>query len=158
MAVVPFFVPPSPSPRLTPPRLPCRPSCRRASRADCFPRSRSAAHDTTFSVHLQQDDTSRMADRFHLRQVFPYIPIRRKAGISISHHDESRFPPHALYMRHGERGEIAAVCFPPLTHLAVRPPLALPIRRDKPDLRIFRVGRISRLPCPIAMLLYKYTE
>lgn len=84
----------------------------RAVRADCLPRTRSDAYDTTFSVHLQQDDTSRMADRFHLRQVFPYIPIRRKAGISISHHDESCFPPHAPHMRHGERGEFTAVCLP----------------------------------------------
>lgn len=170
IAVVPFFVPPIASPLpfpplVPPPRAAPRAACRaagraagRAVRADCLPRTRSDAYDTTFSVHLQQDDTSRMADRFHLRQVFPYIPIRRKAGISISHHDESRFPPHALHMRHGERGEVAAVCLPPLSHRSVWLLPALPIRRNGPDLCIFREWRISRLSCPITVLFYKHTE
>ena len=112
IAVVPFFVPSSQSPRLTPSRLPCRPSCRRASRADCLPRNRSAADDAKQFVLSEMIRDARQIVGFHLRRVLPYIPIRRKAGIPISHHDENSFPSHAPHMRHGERGEVAAVCLP----------------------------------------------
>lgn len=66
--------------------------------------------------------------------------------------------PHAPHMRHGERGEVAAVCLPPLSHRSVWLLPALPIRRNGPDLRIFREWRISRLSCPITVLFYKHTE
>lgn len=87
---------------VAPPRLPCRPSCRRAGRADCLPRNRSTAYDTVQSSHLQQDDTSSRANR--------RIPLINRycyttSDTVVSHHDESCFPPYAPHMRHGERGE-----------------------------------------------------
>lgn len=92
------------------------------------------------------------------RSVFSYIPAIGKVGIFVSHHDENSFPPNAPHIRHEERGEVTAVCLTLLTYRAVRLLPALPIRRGGSDLRIFRVGMISQLPCPIAVLLYKYTE
>ena len=138
-------------------RLPCRPSCRRADRADCLPRNRPAAHDTEQSVHLPRDDTRRKADS-HL------LPIGRHCYITsdivIFHHDKSSFPPHAPHMRHGERGEIAAVCLPtrPVPHGAGHYSSYShigAIRRDRFDLRIFRGWRIFRLLCQLSVLFYK---
>ena len=157
MAVVPFF---RIANRLAPFRLPCRPSCRRANRADCLPRNRPAAHDTEQSAHLPRDDTRRKADS-HL------LPIGRHCHITsdivIFHHDKSSFPPHAPHIRHGDRGEIAAVCLPVRSVLRCAGALLVAsdiwaIRLSESNLRIFREWRFSRLPCPITALLYKYTE
>lgn len=65
----------------------------------------------------------------------------------------SRHTPRIYDTGDGER--VAFVRLPPLSYRAVRLLPALPIRRSESDLRIFRVWRISRLPCPITVLFYK---
>lgn len=68
---------------VAPPRLPCRPSCRRAGRAYRLLAAQPLRSTRYEARRPLRDDTRRMAYRFHLRQVFPYIPIRRKSGIPI---------------------------------------------------------------------------
>lgn len=106
--VVPFFVLPiSPSP--IPAYRAALRAAERAVRADCLPRNRSAAHDTTQSANSLRDDTSRRANS-HFQLINRYHHI--ESGTVASYHDGNSFPPHAPHMRHGERGELTAVCLP----------------------------------------------
>lgn len=78
---------------VTPPRLPCRSSCRRASRA-CRLLAVKPLRRTRCGAHRPlRDDTRRKTDS-RISLISRYFRIT--SDTVVSHHDESSFPPHAL--------------------------------------------------------------